>query len=441
MKKLLKILAIVIASCAAVYLLIFVINVFCAMSLRNYIRSFDPVDYSGTDRLIPVREDGFYTFTTDKDLRIMYFTDIHIGGGFWSYKKDRKAVDEIISMMQKERPDLVLLGGDNTYCLPGFGWGGGFTFNNGMTAKTVATIFDHSQVYFSVVFGNHDTEAMDYYDRQSVADIYMDPQFEYCIFEEMYTDLDAATKPSVTNQFILVKGTDGHINKIILLLDTNDYISTSLYDMIAMHYDVIHDSQVYWARDMIKDLSAKEGLPEGEYLKALLFMHIPVGEYRVALDDLIEEEKDEKGKVVRYVTKKDPGPDTEFVKGVWDDDKVYYGGLGNGIEPADEDILFEVLCDENHMVEAMFTGHDHLNNVAVKYKDVYLCYNMSIDNSAYTGIARSGLQRGCSIITVSPDGGWTHEFKNAYKDYGLSADRYGVYLDRYLHPEWFRTVE
>ncbi len=438
MKRFLKILGIVIGSCAALYLIVFVINLICASSLRSYIRSFDPVDYSDTARIVPVMEDGYYTFTTDEDLRIMYFTDIHIGGGFWSYKRDKKAVDEIISMMRIEKPDLVLLGGDNTYCLPGFGWNGGFTFNNANTARTVATIFDHSQVYFSLVFGNHDTEAMDYSDRQSVADIYMDPRYEYCIFDEMYTDLDAATKPSVTNQFILLKGTDGHISKILLLLDSNDYMSTSLADMIGMHYDVVHDAQVYWARDRIKELSAGEGLPDGEALKALLFMHIPVGEFRTALDDLIEETTDERGNTV-YSPKKDPGPDTVFVKGAWDDDKVYYGGLGNGIPPEKEDILFEVLCEQEHMVEGIFTGHDHLNNVAVNHKGVYLCYNMSVDNSAYKGIAEAGLQRGCSIITVKPSGEWTHEFKNAYIDYGLSTEKYGVYLDRPLHPEWYRT--
>ncbi len=441
MKKFLKILGIILGSIAAIYLIVFVLNLISSVFLRNYIKSFDPVDYTGVDRIVPVKEDGYYTFTTDDDLRIMYFTDIHIGGGLWSYKRDKKAVDEIISMMQIEKPDLVLLGGDNTYCLPGLGWNGGFTFNNGNTAKTVATIFNHSQVYFSLVFGNHDTEAVDYADRQSVANIYMDPKYEYCIFDEMFTDLDAKTKPSVTNQFMLVKGTDGHIRKIILLIDSNDYVDTSIGAMIGMKYDVIHDAQVEWAADTIRSLSEKEGLPRGEYLKTLLFLHIPPGEYRVALDDLIEEVKDEKGKVTAYKQKSDPGPDTVFVKGAWDDDKVYFGGLGNGIDPEKEDILFEKLCDEMGSVEAMFCGHDHLNNVAVEYKGVYLCYNLSIDNSAYTGIDKAGLQRGCSIITVKPSGEWTHEFKNAYLDYGLSADKYGVYTDKVLHPEWFRTVK
>ena len=31
---------------------------------------------------------GYYTFTTDDDLRVMQLTDIHIGGGFLSYGRD-----------------------------------------------------------------------------------------------------------------------------------------------------------------------------------------------------------------------------------------------------------------------------------------------------------------------------------------------------------------
>ncbi len=442
MKKALKVLGIVFGSLAAVYLIFFVVNVLCNVFLRNYIRSFEPVDYTGEDRSVPVKEDGFYTFVTDEDLEVMYFTDIHIGGGFWTYKKDKKAIFEVMSMLQKEKPDLVILGGDNVYAVPGIGYGGGFTFNNKMVAKTVVTLFNHAGVYFSTVLGNHDTEAFDYSKRQSVGELYMSDQFEYSIFEEMFTDLDATTIPSVSNQFILVKNSAGHITKVILLIDSNDYVDTSLSASINQRYDVIHDAQVEWAAGVIKELSRKEGLPEGEYLKTLLFLHIPVGEYKVALDELIEEIPDNGAGGRRYVKREPAGENTEFVTGWWDDDKIYYGGLNNGIEPADEDCLFEVLCDDMHSVEAMFCGHDHLNNVSVKYKGVLLAYNYSIDNSAYKGINRAGLQRGASVITIRPDGSFEHVYKNTYLDYGIPTDKfYDVYLDRHLHPEWFRTVE
>ena len=75
-KKWFKRLCIVLGALVALYLILFVINVFCNLSLRKYIKTFDPVKYSA-DRIVPVKEDGYMTITTDKDLRIMHITDIH----------------------------------------------------------------------------------------------------------------------------------------------------------------------------------------------------------------------------------------------------------------------------------------------------------------------------------------------------------------------------
>ncbi|MBP5157080.1 MAG: metallophosphoesterase, partial [Treponema sp.] len=90
------------------------------------IKTFAPVEYSG-DRIVPVEENGYITITTDNDLRIMHITDVQLGGGFWTYKNDKKTIYEVITMLQKEKPDIVICGGDNTYCLipPGYnghGW-------------------------------------------------------------------------------------------------------------------------------------------------------------------------------------------------------------------------------------------------------------------------------------------------------------------------------
>ena len=49
--------------------------------------SYDPVVIE--NQLVPEKdENGYWTFTTDRDLKIMQLTDIHIGGGWLSLKKD-----------------------------------------------------------------------------------------------------------------------------------------------------------------------------------------------------------------------------------------------------------------------------------------------------------------------------------------------------------------
>ena len=151
------------------------VNYGVSLHLRHYINSFDPVEYSEADRLVPEIDEatGYYTFTTDRELKIMMLTDIHLGGGFWSREKDRKTVYEVISMLQKEKPDLVILDGDNTFAVPGPIYNGGGTLNNYMASRDVIQICEHAGVYFSTVFGNHDTEVFDYTGRQKLGQLYM----------------------------------------------------------------------------------------------------------------------------------------------------------------------------------------------------------------------------------------------------------------------------
>lgn len=440
-KKWFKRLCIVLGAIVALYLILFVVNVFCNLSLRKYIKTFDPVKYSA-DRIVPVQENGYMTITTDKDLRIMHITDVHLGGGFWTYKNDKKTIYELITMLQAEAPDIVICGGDNTYCLIPPGYNGSGTFNNKMVAKTFIDIFDHEQVYFTTVFGNHDTEAMDYASRQDIGDLYASDYSEYCFFEEDFSDEGGKPVPSVSNQFIRVKNTKGEIVKLIMLIDSNDYVDKSFMATVKGKYDVIHDAQVDWAADTIKTMSKEAGLPDGEYLKTLTFMHIPVGEYRTALDELIEEVKDDKGNIVEFKQKADHG-NTEFISGGWDE-KVCYGGLHRIDAPPDKlDKFFEVLCEDMGAVEAIFCGHDHVNNAVVKYKGVILSYGYSVDNEAYGDkIMHSGLQRGAVVVTLKPDGSYDINHKNAYLDYGVDPAKFtDIYFDKQLYPDDYRTVK
>lgn len=419
-KKWVKVVTVIVGIALCIFLFFVIANAITLKRLVNYIDSFEPIAYS-EDRIVPVMEDGHYTITTDRDLRIMHITDIHIGGGFWSRQNDMKTVYELITMLQKEAPDIAILGGDNTYCVPGFGYNGGFTANNRAVCKALIEIFEHEQVYFTTVFGNHDTESFDVANRQEVGDIYSDPQYNYCFFNPEFTDANAETVPSVTNQFVVIKNTDGKINKLIMLIDSNAYIDTHFITSAKGMYDVIHDAQIEWAKNTIEEFSASSANPNpGEMLKTWAFMHIPIGEYQTARLEI------ESGNPANTVA----------VSGLWDE-KICYGGLKNEGAPEDQDRFFEVLCDDLGSVEAIFSGHDHVNNAVVSYKGVLLEYGYSLDNEAYGNkIMYSGLQRGATVITLSPDGTYTLNQKNAYLDYGCDLDKYvDVYLDNYLYPD------
>ena len=393
------------------------VNYGVSLHLRHYINSFEPVDYSDTERILPEidKETGYYTFTTDKDLRIMMLTDIHLGGGIWSREKDRKTVYEIITMLQKEKPDLVILDGDNTFAVPGPVYNGGGTLNNYMAARDVISIFEHEGVYFTTVFGNHDTEVFSYTGRQKLGELYMKDRFEYCIFDQDYTD--DAELPTVSNQIILVKDTKGKVKKALLLIDSNAYVDDSIQAVLDWNYDIIRDDTVDWAANAIKAV----GSPD-----TVAFFHIPTSEFRIAYEEL---EKN------RFKDTKN----TKYISGVWDEliddttnSRIWHGGITKEGPLADIDKFFETLGPDGlKVLEACYCGHDHVNNAWVNYKGVDLIYGYSIDNLAYTDISYSGLQRGATIITIAADGTRKTEFKNAYTDYGIPTDKFvEVYTDR-----------
>ena len=392
------------------------VNYGVSLHLRHYINSFEPVDYSDTERILPEidKETGYYTFTTDKDLRIMMLTDIHLGGGIWSREKDRKTVYEIITMLQKEKPDLVILDGDNTFAVPGPVYNGGGTLNNYMAARDVISIFEHEGVYFTTVFGNHDTEVFSYTGRQKLGELYMKDRFEYCIFDQDYTD--DAELPTVSNQIILVKDTKGKVKKALLLIDSNAYVDDSIQAVLDWNYDIIRDDTVDWAANAIKAV----GSPD-----TVAFFHIPTSEFRIAYEEL---EKN------RFKDTKN----TKYISGVWDEliddtthSRIWHGGITKEGPLADIDKFFETLGPDGlKVLEACYCGHDHVNNAWVNYKGVDLIYGYSIDNLAYTDISYSGLQRGATIITIAADGTRKTEFKNAYTDYGVPTDKFvEVYTD------------
>ena len=73
-------------------------------SNTNFIKSMEAVSYES--QLKPdIGEDGYYTFVTDDNFKVMQLTDVHIGAGFLSIKKDSMALNAVASMIQEEKPD------------------------------------------------------------------------------------------------------------------------------------------------------------------------------------------------------------------------------------------------------------------------------------------------------------------------------------------------
>lgn len=344
------------------------------------IEEYSPV--MNSEAVVPVKDDnGEYTFVTDRDLKILHLTDVHFGCGWMSVKKDRMAINAVAAMVTAEKPDLVVITGDISYPVP-FQAG---TFNNKSSADMLIALMEQLQVPWTVTFGNHDTEAYSYYSREKISGLYSDESLEYCLFSTVPEDIGG-----YGNHVIHVKNTEGLITQELVFMDSHSYTDGDIFG-IFWKYDNIKQSQVDWYESKIKAVKANN--PD---VKSLLFFHIPLVEYRDAYDEL-------RGNDMK---------DTENVKyisgEVNEKDPYVYCGMG-------EDNLFEKVL-ELGSTQAMFCGHDHMNNIVMKYKGVDLTYGFSVDYLAYAGISKQGAQRGCTVITVKPDGSYEQSHENYYQD-------------------------
>ncbi len=354
--------------------------------------SFETVQVE--DRLTPVKdENGYWTFTTDRDFKVMQITDIHLGGGWLSAKKDAMALNAVAAMVAAEKPDLVIATGDIVFPVPY----AAATFNNLSSAKIFATLMEKLGVYWTVNFGNHDTEIYSYYNREDISDFYENSGFKYCLYQSGPEEVDG-----YGNYVINVKNTAGEITQSIFVLDSHAYTDADPLG-IRWIYDNIHDNQVEWYENTLQKLNmqnnavlAANGKQPVDTIKSLMFIHIPLTEQKDA-----------------WFEYADNGyKDTENVKLIYgvagETDRIVYCGAG-------EDSMFESIL-EHGSTKAVFFGHDHKNNFALNYKGVQLTYSYSIDYLAYIGISKEGAQRGCTVIEIKPDGSFKSHLENYYQD-------------------------
>ena len=364
--------------------------------------SFDRVVYE--DQLVPEKDaDGNWTFYTDRDLKILQLTDVHIGGGIMSLKKDKMALNAVAAMLTAEKPDLVVITGDLVYPVP-FQAG---TFNNGISTDMVITLLEKLGVYYTVCFGNHDSELYSDYTREKIADKYANPDLKYSLFQKGPEDVDG-----YGNQVIKVKNSKGIVTNAFFTIDSHSYIDGDFLG-IQWKYDNIHENQIEWYRESVLAIDAanKAVDPDCPMFTSLCFFHIPLEEFGIAWQEY---------KANGY---KDTENVKHFAGGYYEKDEKSYCGVYS-------DNFFETAL-ELGSTKGIFCGHDHENNASVEYKGIRLTYGMSIDYLAYTGISKKGAQRGCTVISLSADGELSVSLENYYQDkYVSKYEKEKVSTDR-----------
>ena len=250
-------------------------------------------------------------FNDEGKFKIVQFTDIH-----WVYGSDnsKPARERIIEVLDAEKPDLVVLTGDVVTAKPA---------EKGLK-EALAPIVER-KIPFALTFGNHDEEN-DLSRKEMLAVV-------QSLEGNLTTTTDGIT--GVTNYVLPIKASsDDRAAAVLYVFDSNAYSTIKG----LKGYGWIEHDQIGWYKKTSAAYTAANG---GTPIPSLAFFHIPIPEYHEAVQN-------ESNFMVG--TRKERACSAEV-----------NSGLGTAMLAAGD-------------VMATFVGHDHVNDYAVNWRGILLCY-------------------------------------------------------------------
>lgn len=297
--------------------------------------------------------------TDDGEFKVIMFTDIHLDG---KNKTSEITVDNIVKNVQKEKPDLVIFGGDTITSV----------FNR-KRANQLGEIFEKLDVYWAAVLGNHEGQDPFAISRKKNVEIFS--SYDHCLMLEGKDDVWGHG-----NYCINILNTDGTLKRTFFFMDSGSEASKE--DMAKYPtasdgryiYDGVKDTQVSWYCEKVKENAEKYGES-----KSVLVMHIPIYQMR----ELAESE--------------------QF---------VYGGKLESVCSSCFDSGLLDAL-KEMGSTDYAFFGHDHVNTFAVNVDGITLSYIEPSGYGSYTTKSKFGYEekdwlQGYTKLMIKEDGTFSH---------------------------------
>ena len=288
-------------------------------------------------------------FNSDGKLKILHIADPHLA--------DDKHFDSSIWVIAEacdvEKPDLVVLTGDNTkpYEDPE---------ETKRIINSLMNIFESRNIPVAVTFGNHDSEAGPM-TRADIMEYYK--TFSCVITAE---DADAFYNCATFNIPVLASDSD-KVKFNIWVFDSGDYDGEE-----PRHYDRVRTEQIEWYKKTSAKLNEEN---DGETVNSVVFQHIIVPE----IYDVLKKVDSKKPFAIKHIYNEE-----EYY--MFDPEQTNYGTLNEKPCPGYiNDGQFDALV-ENGDVLAMFTGHDHTNAFGVRNQniDIYTSPMTRYKGLAYT---------------------------------------------------------
>lgn len=302
---------------------------------------------------------------SENDFVILAMTDLH-------FEDDPELRDKTIDMMVRNiadvNPDLVVFTGDII-----------LSNHQQIDGVRFAKLFEDMGVYWTFVFGNHEARAEKEYHKYFLMKNMS--QYEHCLAKFGPSELFG-----YGNHIINIMNRDGSIKQSLFMFDSGRNISDKYrfengLDSDLRGYDYLKNNQKNWYRNHIEEQRRIYG-----DFKSLMFMHIPLCEY---------ENVNRLDKFGEYV------PTGKA--------KILYGSQYESIGCSPVNSGMFSLIKELGSTQAVFAGHDHVNDFCAEYDGVKLVYVQTGGYETYTmGDLRkwdeSKWMQGTTVITVKNDG-------------------------------------
>lgn len=302
---------------------------------------------------------------SEDDFVILAMTDLH-------FEDDPELRDKTIDMMVRQisdvNPDLVVFTGDII-----------LSNHQQIDGVRFAKLFEDMGVYWTFVFGNHEARAEKEYHKYFLMKNMS--QYEHCLAKFGPSELFG-----YGNHIINIMNRDGSIKQSLFMFDSGRNISDKYrfengLDSDLRGYDYLKNNQKNWYRNHIEEQRRVYG-----DFKSLMFMHIPLCEY---------ENVNRLDKFGEYV------PTGKA--------KILYGSQYESIGCSPVNSGMFSLIKELGSTQAVFAGHDHVNDFCAEYDGVKLVYVQTGGYETYTmGDLRkwdeSKWMQGATVITVKNDG-------------------------------------
>ncbi len=310
------------------------------------------------------------------DFVILSSTDFHFDS---DHDINTKATEFFVRHIKEVKPDLVVLTGDNI-----------LSDYQQIDAIQFAQMMEEIGIYWTAVFGNHETRESRGFYKYLLMKSFVD--YEHCLCKFGPDELFGYGNFSVN-----ILGEGGKLLKTLFHFDSGRNIIPELCEKHGIPadqkgYDFLKNEQIDFYKNECARLKEQYG-GAGSFV----YIHIPLCEYSHAFKE------DENGLY-------SPSGECE----------IFYGKQFESVGCSSHNSgMFDAMLESGG--EAVFSGHDHINDWHALYKGIHLVYNQAGGYAVYNlgdkfDIPEKDWPEGVTLTSIRKDGSFdiTRRLNNIY---------------------------